>query len=104
MAEPFEIRGVGPGGIPPIQGPGAPSGSGPVEGKDFQSFLMESLEKVNELSKEADQAVQRLVTGQTENVAEVFTTVQKAGIAFDLLMEIRNKLLDAYQEIRQMHV
>lgn len=104
MAEPFEIRGVGPGGIQPIQGPGVPGGSGPVEGKDFQSFLMESLEKVNELSKEADQAVQRLVTGETQNVAEVFTTVQKAGIAFDLLMEIRNKLLDAYQEIRQMHV
>ena len=57
-----------------------------------------------ELSKEADAAVQRLATGQTQNVAEVFTTVQKAGIAFDLLMEIRNKLLDAYQEIRQMHV
>ncbi len=104
MADPFEIRGVGAGGLQPTQGPGALPGSGPIEGKDFQSFLMESLEKVNALSKEADQAVQRLVTGQTENVAEVFTTVQKAGIAFDLLMEIRNKLLDAYQEIRQMHV
>ena len=48
--------------------------------------------------------MQKLVTGQTNNVAEVFAAVNKAGIAFDLLMEIRNKLTDAYQEIQQMRV
>jgi len=104
MADPFEIQGLGPGGVEPTRGVGVPGRGAGVEGKDFQSFLVESLEKVNELSKEADEAVQRLATGQTQNVAEVFTTVQKAGVAFDLLMEIRNKLLDAYQEIRQMQV
>ena len=104
MADPFSIHGLGASGVKPTQGTGAASGSGQVEGKDFQSFLLESLDKVDELSKEADAAVQRLATGETQNVAEVFTTVQKAGIAFDLLMEIRNKLLDAYQEIRQMSV
>jgi dTDP-4-dehydrorhamnose 3,5-epimerase len=36
-------------------------------------------------------------------VAEVFTAVNKAGIAFDLLMEVRNKLVTAYEEIKQMH-
>ena len=107
MADPFEIQGLGPGGVRPAQGPNATGAGGPVdgaEGKDFQSFLLDSLDKVNALSHEANDAVQRLATGETQNVAEVFTTVQKAGIAFDLLMEIRNKLLDAWQEIRQMHV
>lgn len=98
---------MGPGRLGPLGDMGAQKGASPlkeVDGKDFKSFLLESLEKVNAMSSEADDAVQRLATGQTDNVAEVFTTVQKAGVAFDLLMEIRNKLLDAYTEIRQMRV
>lgn len=78
--------------------------SAQVEGKDFKSFLMESLEKVNQLQQDADAGVQKLLTGETDNVAEVFSASKKAGIAFDLLMEIRNKLLDAYSEVKQMRV
>ena len=79
---------------------------GPAESgsRDFKAVLMDHLEEVNRLQQEADQGVQRLMTGETENVAEVFATVNKAGIAFDLLMEIRNKLTDAYQEIQQMRL
>jgi len=82
----------------------AAGGSGAVEGKDFKSFLLESLDKVNQLQNEADQGVQRLMTGETDNVAEVLSTSRKAGVAFDLLMEIRNKLMDAYGELKQMRV
>ena len=74
------------------------------KGKGFESYLLESLEKVNQLQLEADAGVQKLLTGETDNVAEVFSATRKAGIAFDLLMEIRNKLLDAYTELRQMRV
>jgi len=74
------------------------------KGKDFRTVLLESLDEVNRLQKEADQGVQRLVTGETDNVVEVLAAVNKAGIAFDLLMEVRNKLTDAYQEIQQMRV
>jgi flagellar hook-basal body complex protein FliE len=73
-------------------------------GKDFKDYLLQSLEKVNQLQTEADAGVQKLMTGQTDNVAEVFTATRKAGIAFDLLMEIRNKLMEAYTELRQMRV
>lgn len=72
--------------------------------KDFKQYLVESLEKVNQLQSEADAGVQKLMTGETDNVAEVFSATRKAGIAFDLLMEIRNKLVDAYHEIQQMRV
>ena len=88
---------------PGRQGAGA-GGTEAVEGKDFKSILLESLDEVNRLQAEADQGVQRLVTGETENVAEVFAAVNKAGIAFDLLMEIRNKLTEAYREIQQMRL
>lgn len=76
----------------------------PTSEKDFKSFLLDSLEKVNQLQNEADQGVQKLLTGETDNVAEVFSASKKAGVAFDLLMEIRNKLIDAYSEVQQMRV
>ena len=76
----------------------------PTGAKDFKSILLESLDEVNRLQTEADAGVQRLLTGASENVAEVFATVNKAGIAFDLLMEVRNKLTDAYREIQQMRI
>ena len=77
--------------------------SAPI-GKDFKEFFLESLDKVNQLQNEANQGVQKLMTGETDNMAEVLSVSRKAGIAFDLLMEIRNKLMDAYTEVKQMRV
>lgn len=96
------------GMMPPVSGvtprPGAaPSGEG-GSGSDFKSILLDSLSEVNRLQTEADLGVQALLTGETENVAEVLAAANKAGIAFDLLMEVRNKLTDAYREIQQMRV
>ena len=74
------------------------------EGADFKAALLDSLDEVNRLQTEADAGVQKLLTGQTDNLAEVFAASNKAGIAFDLLMEVRNKLLEAYREMQQMRV
>ncbi len=97
----------GLGGLGPVQ-PVSPASGSPaaekVTGQDFKSILLDNLEEVNRLQSEADQGVQRLLSGETDNVAEVFAAVNKAGIAFDLLMEIRNKLQDAYRDIQQMRV
>lgn len=101
MADPIQqtgLQGIGPA-RPMAPGPTAPAPAG-----DFKSLLLDSLNKVNKLQGEADAGVQRLLTGETDNVAEVLAAVNKAGIAFDLLMEVRNKLTDAYQEIQQMRV
>ncbi len=95
-------------GLMRVAGPTAPTPSPKAEGasggKDFRSILLDSLNEVNRLQDEADQGVQRLLTGETNNVAEVITAVNKSGVAFDLLMEVRNKLADAYREIQQMRV
>ena len=104
MVDPIQARGLTPG-ITPMTGPGsgAPtSGAQQPGGVDFKQVLLSSLNEVNRLQQEADQGVQRLVTGEADNVAEVLATVNKAGIAFDLLMEVRNKLTDAYKEVQQM--
>ena len=109
MMDPLSISGT-PTSIGAVTPAAHPAPSAPTAeamghpGKDFKSILLDSLNEVNRLQTEADQGVQRLLTGETDNVAEVFAAVNKAGIAFDLLMEIRNKLTDAYQEIQQMRV
>jgi flagellar hook-basal body complex protein FliE len=95
------------GHVNPVRGlapaPQVPQTASP-QGKDFKTILLENLDEVNRLQQEADQGVQRLLTGETDNVAEVLHAANKAGIAFDLLMEIRNKLTDAYSEIQQMRI
>ena len=73
-------------------------------GKDFKRLLMDSLEQVNKLQQEAQNATEKLATGQTDNVAEVFSAVKKADIAFSLMMQIRNQLINAYTEIRNMRM
>lgn len=105
MADPIIGNGMTPLRAIRQMEPAAPT-SRPAEapGKDFKEYLLQSLEKVNQLQSEADAGVQKLMTGETDNVAEVLSATKKAGVAFDLLMEIRNKLLDAYQEIHQMRV
>lgn len=103
MPDPVQLSSLLPP-VTPAAGPAPPAAPTAPAGKDFRSVLMESLDEVNRLQREADAGVQRLVTGETDNVAEVFAAVNKAGIAFDLLMEIRNKLTKAYEEIQQMRV
>jgi len=105
MTQPIQVPGLIPGAAPgAISGPTAMGPPAPIQGKDFESILFDSLDEVNRLQSEADRSVERLLTGETDNVAEVLTAVNKSGVAFDLLMEIRNKLTEAYQEIIRMQV
>ncbi|MBN2445919.1 MAG: flagellar hook-basal body complex protein FliE [Phycisphaerae bacterium] len=84
--------------------PAGPSKAAAPAGADFTSALREQLEKVSEMQAEANAGVERLLTGESENITEVFSTARKAEVAFTLLMEIRNKLVDAYSELRQVRV
>lgn len=75
-----------------------------VQPGGFRAMLLDNLNEVNRLQDEADRQAKALVTGETDDVGSVLVAVNKAGVAFDLLMEVRNKLMDAYQEIQQMRV
>jgi flagellar hook-basal body complex protein FliE len=59
---------------------------------------------VNRLQQEAADGVEKVVTGETDNIAEVFSAVRKSDVAFSMLMEMRNKLIDAYRDVQQMRV
>jgi flagellar hook-basal body complex protein FliE len=105
MPDPLTVHGLGLPPIPDASPAGRPANpAGAVGGKSFQDVLVESLNQVHRLQQEATQGVKKLVTGETQNMAEVFTAVRKADIAFTLLMEMRNKLVEAYREVQQMRV
>lgn len=68
-------------------------------GNDFENVLLESINKVNKLQVEANKAVQDLAAGKNESIHETMIAMEKASISFQMMMQIRNKIIDAYQEI-----
>jgi flagellar hook-basal body complex protein FliE len=105
MPDPLSINGLGAGQpIGPIGKASAAGAAQGAEGPSFKQVFLDSLEQVNRLQQEADDGVERLATGETSNMAEVFSAVRKSEVAFSMLMEMRNKLVDAYREIQQMRV
>lgn len=72
--------------------------------KDFGQFLQEALGKVEAAQAEASQAAQRLATGEIKDVAEVMIASEKATLALQLTVQVRNKVIEAYQEIMRMPV
>jgi flagellar hook-basal body complex protein FliE len=91
-----------PASFAPAQSPGAAAG-GPAA-QPFKNILLEALDQVNSMQHQADQAVHQLVTGGDANPAEVLTTLQKSDMSFRLMLQIRNKLVQAYQEINNIRI
>jgi flagellar hook-basal body complex protein FliE len=95
------ISSIGAVPIPPQ--PAAPAGLGTAD-SSFQNMLSKSLEQVNSMQQDANRAVENLMTGGSANPAEVLTAVQKADLAFRMMMQVRNKLVAAYQEIKDIKI
>lgn len=72
--------------------------------KSFADTLRDAVQSVNTLSKESNVQIQKLATGETKNIPEVMIAAEKASVAFKLLTQVRNKIIDAYQEIMKMQV
>ncbi|PIQ97335.1 MAG: flagellar hook-basal body complex protein FliE [Nitrospinae bacterium CG11_big_fil_rev_8_21_14_0_20_56_8] len=94
-----------------LQGPsglrktGLPNAADKVEGgPSFAENLAESLKKVNDLQKQADVAIEEFAAGKTNNIHETMLAVSKADLAFRLTMQVRNKIVEAYQEVMRMQV
>ena len=70
----------------------------------FEEVLRDSIQNVDKIQLDASEAIQKMITTDTGRVAEVMTAVEKADIAFRSLMQIRNKLVDAYEELMSMRL
>jgi flagellar hook-basal body complex protein FliE len=88
--------GIGAAGQPSVEAGG--------EQPNFKDVLMKNLNEVNKLQQESDTALENYVTGKSHNVGEVITASQKASLAFSMLTQIRNKLQDAYDEVKNLRI
>jgi flagellar hook-basal body complex protein FliE len=70
---------------------------------DFQKILKSSIEEVDGLAKEANHSVQEMVAGRMD-VHQAMVAMEKAGISFRLMVQMRNKMMAAYEEIMRMQV
>jgi len=85
--------------------PPAPNANTEASGAgSFKDMLLDSIQDVNSMQQQADQAVETLMTGGDANPAEVMTAVQKADLAFRLMMQMRNKMMQVYQEVKDIRV
>lgn len=70
----------------------------------FADMLKDAVGKVNTMQKTADTKMEQLATGKTDNIQDVMVATEQADIAMRLMVNIRNKVIDAYQEIMKMQV
>jgi flagellar hook-basal body complex protein FliE len=70
----------------------------------FADVLKDSISKVGEIEKEADQEAEKLARMETQDIHSTMIAIEKADITFQLMMQVRNKILNAYEEIMRMQV
>jgi flagellar hook-basal body complex protein FliE len=102
---PDSIMPAGPNGIGPIQPRppvAAPAGAEAAGGKSFSEFLSQKIGEVNQLQQESEQAIEGLATGKVQDMGKVVSAVEKANLAFQMMVQIRNKLVDAYSELQNI--
>jgi flagellar hook-basal body complex protein FliE len=82
--------------------PTAPTGVDDAAGGGFGSVLHQAIDKVGELGDSSDKQVSELVEGKRQDIHNVMIAVEKADVAFQLMMQVRNKILNAYQEVSKL--
>lgn len=70
----------------------------------FGDVLKDSIKKVSELEKDADKEVEKLVKMENTDVQSTMIAIEKADLSFQMMMQVRNKIISAYEEIMRMQV
>ena len=94
---------VGP--IAPVAGAFvAPAAAASSSGAGFQNVFEKAIAGVQDLRQTADQGVERFLAGEGEELHTVVMATQKAELAFELFLQVRNKVVSAYQEVMRMQI
>jgi flagellar hook-basal body complex protein FliE len=97
---------IGPAGdlcLMPMASPLA-GGSLPMNGGGLGKAVQRFIEDTNTQQLQADISVERLATGQSDSVHETMLALTKADLSMRVFMEVRNKVIDAYQEVMRMQM
>lgn len=97
------IRGTSASGLSPIK-PMAGQAAGSDQVTSFKDVLMKNINEVNRLQQDAQTAIEDLASGKRDDITSVMLAKQKADMAFQMLVQVRNKMMSAYEEIKQMRV
>jgi flagellar hook-basal body complex protein FliE len=89
--------------VTPAEQPGALAPAQPT-GESFSTMLGKMVAEVNDKQINASSAVNNLQTGNNVPLHQAVIAMEEANVSFQLMVEVRNKLLDAYQEIMKMQV
>jgi len=90
-----------------VSGPGAPGAgraASKTDGPSFSAVLKDSLAQVSQLQHDAEQAITELATGGPASLHDTMLALEKADVSFRLMMQVRNKIVEAYQEVLRMQV
>ena len=82
----------------------AVSGNTPEKSGGFADMLMEKIQQVDEAQKTADVAIQDFASGKSKNLHEAVLAMEMADTSLRMAVTVRNKVIDAYQEIMRMPV
>ncbi len=104
MSDPLGLIGSAGGAGQMPGGIGQPSSKPGGNGPDFKAVLMGNLKEVNALQQDATQAAEDLISGKRDDIEGVIAATDKADTAFKMLQAMRNQVMQAYDEIKQMRV
>jgi len=92
--------------IQPIQSIINPAGNtiAKEKGGDFGNLLMDAIKEVSSIQKDARNKQNLLMTNRPVDVDDLMVSMEKASVSMQLTMQVRNKLLEAYQEVARMQI
>lgn len=90
-------------GIPPV-GFNDTTANNVASDVSFKDMMLQSLENVNQIQLQSQQSIEKGLLGEDITQAEVFSSIKKADLALRMMVQMRNKLLEAYNEIQRMQM
>lgn len=92
--------------LKPITGiePKKTEGDNTAEGSSFGAVLKDAIKDINNLQNDADKAIANVQLEDAGSIHDAMIALEKAGISFQVMMQVRNKILDAYQEVMRMQI
>jgi flagellar hook-basal body complex protein FliE len=89
--------------IPPIVAP-VPSAAATAGGSAFQSALTDAISQVETFGNNADASINSFLSGEGEELHDMALKIQQASLSFDLFLQVRSKIISAYQSVMSMQV